>query len=63
MVSPSIFLKILFNFRYTAQQGTIGPVFGANDFWTGMGIMLDSFDNDGGKNNPSISLMINDGIF
>uniref|UniRef100_A0A914MR13 L-type lectin-like domain-containing protein n=1 Tax=Meloidogyne incognita TaxID=6306 RepID=A0A914MR13_MELIC len=46
---------------YTAQQGTIGPVFGANDFWTGMGIMLDSFDNDGGKNNPSISLMINDG--
>jgi mannose-binding lectin 1 len=46
---------------YTAQQGTIGPVFGANDFWTGMGIMLDSFDNDGAKNNPSISLMINDG--
>ncbi|KAL7071216.1 hypothetical protein ACQ4LE_009442 [Meloidogyne hapla] len=46
---------------YTAQQGTIGPVFGANDFWTGMGIMLDSFDNDGAKNNPTISLMINDG--
>ncbi|KAF7637741.1 L-type lectin-like domain-containing protein [Meloidogyne graminicola] len=46
---------------YTAQQGTLGPVFGANDYWTGMGIMLDSFDNDGAKNNPSISLMINDG--
>jgi len=39
----------------------LGPVFGANDFWTGMGIMLDSIDNDGLRNNPSVSLMINDG--
>ncbi|KAL3119833.1 hypothetical protein niasHT_005893 [Heterodera trifolii] len=46
---------------YTAQQGTLGPVFGANDYWTGMAIMLDSFDNDGQRNNPAISLMINDG--
>ncbi|KAK6728490.1 hypothetical protein RB195_005868 [Necator americanus] len=46
---------------YTAQMGSIGPVFGANDFWTGMGIFLDSFDNDGQKNNPIIALMINDG--
>uniref|UniRef100_A0A183BXI3 L-type lectin-like domain-containing protein n=1 Tax=Globodera pallida TaxID=36090 RepID=A0A183BXI3_GLOPA len=47
---------------YTAQQGNLGPVFGANDFWTGMAIMLDSFDNDGARNNPAISLMINDGF-
>ncbi|VDK53705.1 unnamed protein product [Cylicostephanus goldi] len=46
---------------YTAQMGSIGPVFGANDFWTGMGIFMDSFDNDGQKNNPIIALMINDG--
>ncbi|CAJ0562863.1 unnamed protein product, partial [Mesorhabditis spiculigera] len=46
---------------YTAGQGTLGPVFGANDFWTGMGLFFDSFDNDGQKNNPMISLMINDG--
>lgn len=46
---------------YTSQQGTLGPVFGANDYWTGMGIMLDSFDNDGARNNPTVSLMINDG--
>ncbi|KAI1718702.1 legume-like lectin family domain-containing protein [Ditylenchus destructor] len=46
---------------YTHLQGTTGPVFGANDYWTGMGLMLDSFDNDGQKNNPYISLMINDG--
>jgi hypothetical protein len=26
-----------------------------------MGIMLDSFDNDGAKNNPTVSLMVNDG--
>ncbi|CAJ0962931.1 unnamed protein product, partial [Mesorhabditis belari] len=46
---------------YTATPGTLGPVFGANDFWTGMGLFFDSFDNDGQKNNPMISLMINDG--
>lgn len=46
---------------YTAQQGTLGPVFGANDFWTGMGLFFDSFDNDGQKNNPFIALMVNDG--
>ncbi|KAK6053325.1 Legume-like lectin family protein [Cooperia oncophora] len=46
---------------YTAQMGALGPVFGANDFWTGMGIFLDSFDNDGQKNNPMIALMLNDG--
>lgn len=47
--------------RYTAQQGTVGPVFGANDYWTGMALMFDSFDNDGQRNNPYVSVMINDG--
>ncbi|VDM59818.1 unnamed protein product [Angiostrongylus costaricensis] len=46
---------------YTAHMGSLGPVFGANDFWTGMGIFLDSFDNDGQKNNPMIAVMLNDG--
>ncbi|KAH7728699.1 Ile-1 protein [Aphelenchoides avenae] len=46
---------------YTAQQGTVGPVFGANDYWTGMALMFDSFDNDGQRNNPYVSVMINDG--
>ncbi|CAL2030732.1 unnamed protein product [Caenorhabditis brenneri] len=31
---------------YTSQLGTLGPVFGANDFWTGIGLFMDSFDND-----------------
>jgi len=46
---------------YTAQQGTLGPVFGSNDYWTGLGVMFDSFDNDNMKNNPYVSVMINDG--
>ncbi|KAM3721822.1 Protein ERGIC-53 [Dirofilaria immitis] len=46
---------------YTAQQPILGPVFGANDYWTGMGLFLDSFDNDAQKNNPFVALMINDG--
>ncbi|EGT54446.1 hypothetical protein CAEBREN_22656 [Caenorhabditis brenneri] len=46
---------------YTSQLGALGPVFGANDFWTGMGLFMDSFDNDGQKNNPQVSLMLNDG--
>ena len=32
---------------FTAQPSTLGPVFGANDYWTGMGLFFDSFDNDG----------------
>ena len=51
----------MWNSRYTAQQGTLGPVFGSNDYWTGLGVMFDSFDNDNMKNNPYVSVMINDG--
>lgn len=46
---------------FTAQPPSLGPVFGANDYWTGMGIFLDSFDNDAQKNNPFVALMLNDG--
>lgn len=24
---------------FTSQQGTLGPVYGANDYWTGMALM------------------------
>uniref|UniRef100_A0A0N4ZKD3 L-type lectin-like domain-containing protein n=1 Tax=Parastrongyloides trichosuri TaxID=131310 RepID=A0A0N4ZKD3_PARTI len=46
---------------YTAQPGTLGPVYGSNDQWNGLGIFLDSYDNDDQKNNPYISAMVNDG--
>lgn len=36
-----------FAFWYTAEKGGSGPVFGNKDNWVGMGIFLDSFDNDG----------------
>ncbi len=32
---------------FTEQMGTEGNVFGSNDHWKGLGIFLDSFDNDG----------------
>ena len=35
-----------FAFWYTAEKGGGGPVFGSPDRWLGMGILLDSYDND-----------------
>lgn len=32
---------------FTQEQGSEGPVFGNMDVWRGLGVMLDSFDNDG----------------
>ncbi|KAM6392193.1 protein ERGIC-53 isoform 2-T2 [Rhynochetos jubatus] len=46
---------------FTEEQGLDGPVFGAADQWKGVGIFFDSFDNDGKKNNPSVSVIPNDG--
>ncbi|XP_043922091.1 protein ERGIC-53 [Protopterus annectens] len=46
---------------YTEQQGLDGPVFGAADYWNGIGIFFDSFDNDGKKNNPAVLLVGNNG--
>jgi len=46
---------------YTETIGTEGPVFGSNDHWKGLGIFLDSFDNDAQQNNPYILIMTNDG--
>ncbi|CAL1538589.1 unnamed protein product [Lymnaea stagnalis] len=36
-------------------------VFGAADKWNGLGVFLDSFDNDGQHNNPYIMAVVNDG--
>ncbi|XP_061414579.1 protein ERGIC-53-like isoform X2 [Lethenteron reissneri] len=46
---------------YTANQGSEGPVFGAADRWNGLGVFLDSFDNDGMRNNPMVLALVNDG--
>ena len=54
-------LYLLQGFWFTATRGSLGPVFGSNDYWTGLGIFFDSFDNDAQRNNPYIMMMINDG--
>ncbi|CAF0758918.1 unnamed protein product [Didymodactylos carnosus] len=46
---------------FTEKPGVEGPVFGSNDLWKGLGIFLDSFDNDALQNNPIIAVMVNDG--
>ncbi|XP_061170528.1 protein ERGIC-53-like [Saccostrea echinata] len=46
---------------FTEEKGQEGPVFGNQDMWRGLGVFMDSFDNDGQHNNPYIMAMVNDG--
>ncbi|CAO1314733.1 unnamed protein product [Diamesa tonsa] len=47
---------------FTTEKGDYnGDVFGSSDKWTGLGIFMDSFDNDNKHNNPYIMAVINDG--
>ncbi|KAL4216730.1 Protein ERGIC-53 [Mactra antiquata] len=51
---------------FTEMKGIEGPVFGSNDYWKGLGVFFDSFDNDGQgphstHNNPYIMALVNDG--
>ncbi|XP_012936628.1 protein ERGIC-53 [Aplysia californica] len=52
---------------FTEGRGSMGDdpnnlvVFGAADRWNGLGIFLDSFDNDGQHNNPYMMAVTNDG--
>ncbi|XP_064410117.1 protein ERGIC-53 [Latimeria chalumnae] len=46
---------------FTTGQGQEGPVYGAADFWNGVGVFFDSFDNDGKKNNPAVLIVGNNG--
>lgn len=46
-------------FWFTSEAGRDGPVFGSSDYWHGLGVFFDSFDNDGQQNNPYILMMTN----
>lgn len=46
---------------YVEAPNQSGNVFGSLDKWRGLAVIFDSFDNDNKKNNPSISLLVNDG--
>ena len=48
-------------FWFTDSPGFEGNVYGNRDMWTGLGVFLDSYDNDGKGNNPYISAVVNDG--
>jgi len=48
-------------FWYVQNPNATGNVFGFSPKWKGLGIFLDSYDNDGKRNNPYISIIVNDG--
>lgn len=43
------------------EPAHMGSVFGYMNKWKGLGVIFDSFDNDGKRNNPYISVVFNDG--
>lgn len=48
-------------FWYTDKRYPEGPVFGSADYWNGLAVFFDSFDNDNKGNNPYVMAMFNDG--
>lgn len=48
-------------FWYTTERMIAGNVFGSKDRWNGLGLIFDSYDNDNKRNNPYISVILNDG--
>eukprot|EP01130_Rhizamoeba_saxonica_P013378 TRINITY_DN570_c0_g1_i2.p1 TRINITY_DN570_c0_g1~~TRINITY_DN570_c0_g1_i2.p1 ORF type:complete len:564 (-),score=170.01 TRINITY_DN570_c0_g1_i2:49-1740(-) len=46
---------------YTEERGIIGDIFGNQDKWNGLGVFVDTFDNDNKRNNPEIYAVVNDG--
>lgn len=48
-------------FWYAAEPGVLGKAFGSKEQWKGLGVFVDTFDNDGKRDNPYISVVVNDG--
>jgi len=46
-------------FWYSQTPGQMGPVFGSIDNFVGLGVFLDTFDNDGKRDNPSVYAVFN----
>eukprot|EP00029_Vermamoeba_vermiformis_P006163 TRINITY_DN233_c0_g1_i1.p1 TRINITY_DN233_c0_g1~~TRINITY_DN233_c0_g1_i1.p1 ORF type:complete len:512 (-),score=176.43 TRINITY_DN233_c0_g1_i1:82-1617(-) len=46
---------------FTKERSQPGPIFGNKDQWTGLGVILDTFDNDNKRDNPRIQIVMNDG--
>lgn len=43
------------------EKRMLGPVFGSADYWNGLGIFFDTYDNDGQGQSPLIVAIYNDG--
>jgi mannose-binding lectin 1 len=50
-------------FWYVEEPGVLGSAFGAKEQWKGLGVFIDTYDNDGHSDNPSVYAWINDGTF
>mmetsp|Transcript_25663 Transcript_25663/g.45560 ORF Transcript_25663/g.45560 Transcript_25663/m.45560 type:complete len:450 (+) Transcript_25663:33-1382(+) len=50
-----------FAFWYTSTPEVLGMVYGAADYWKGLGIFFDTYDNDAAGQTPLISAVVNDG--
>ncbi|KAG9392663.1 Legume-like lectin [Carpediemonas membranifera] len=48
-------------FWYTKDRMVPGPVYGSKDYFMGLGIMFDTYDNNKKNDNPYILAMVNDG--
>ncbi|KNC51843.1 ERGIC-53 protein [Thecamonas trahens ATCC 50062] len=46
---------------FTSKAGMMGPVYGGMDYWDGLGIFFDTFNNDGSGAHPAIVAVMNDG--
>lgn len=50
-----------FAFWYTATPETVGPVYGSADYWIGLGVFFDTYDNNAMGQTPLITAVVNDG--
>ena len=52
---------VVCRFWYTTQRDTIGKLFGNTDRFEGIGVLIDTYDNDGTGLHPYAMLVFNDG--
>jgi len=48
-------------FWYVAEPNLEGKAFGSRETWKGLGVFIDTFDNDNKHDNPYVSVIVNDG--
>ncbi len=59
--STLVHLLVIISKFWVIQDPQEGDVFGGPNNWKGLGIFVDTYDNDGQKDNPVITVWNNDG--